>query len=321
MAGRLKTAFLSGTITNNPLAIGGTTLTSAALASLPVVASPDIAVIVLDPAGSAGAPEVVWVTAHAGADTSATIERGKEGTAAREHLSGVAWTHGPTIMDFTGRQGTAIASAATLTLPNTDEDFFEITGSTEITAISARAAGKIIHLYVADNTSSPLVNIPGSRTSESNGGSQTGQTAGVRLKSDVVQSYISLGAGNWTPMFTNIFYNTVETNTNVTIVAANTYYTGETMTLENGLWIIMGEMSLKSTTLADTLTVCIEGTLSEHITAVAQQMVADRYISISVACPLMVTNNAQVVNIRGKHLTGTNGTIGSCSLSAVRISA
>ena len=144
MAGRSKTAFLSGTITDNPLLIGATSINSAALANLPAITSPDVAVLVLDPTGSAGAPEVIWVTAHTGSATSATISRAKEGSTARQHANGIAWVHGPTIMDFAGRKGTDIASAGTITLPNTDEDYFHITGTTGITAISERGAGRRI---------------------------------------------------------------------------------------------------------------------------------------------------------------------------------
>ena len=96
---RVKTAFVSGTITNNPLAIGGTTLNSAELSSLAAIAAPDIAVIILDPAGTAGAPEIVWVTEHTALATSATITRACEGTTARQHASGIPWVHGPTIKD------------------------------------------------------------------------------------------------------------------------------------------------------------------------------------------------------------------------------
>lgn len=99
---RSRTAFLSGTITDNPLTNVATTINSAALASLPAIASPDIAVLVLDPTGSAGAPEVVYVTAHTGSATSATISRGQEGSSARQHASGIAWVHGPTLYDFKG---------------------------------------------------------------------------------------------------------------------------------------------------------------------------------------------------------------------------
>lgn len=98
--GRIQTAFVSGTILNNPLAIGDTSLSSAALSSLPAIVAPDIAALVLDPAGSAGAPEVVWVTAHTAAATTATIARGKENSSARQHLVGIPWVHGPTLLDY-----------------------------------------------------------------------------------------------------------------------------------------------------------------------------------------------------------------------------
>ena len=103
---RKRSGFVSGTITNNPLAIGGTTMNSANLAAMPEVASPDIAAIVLDPAGGAGAPEIVWVTAHTAAATSATIARGKEGSTARQHANTTAWVHMPTLYDHLPPIGT-----------------------------------------------------------------------------------------------------------------------------------------------------------------------------------------------------------------------
>lgn len=98
--GRIQTAFVSGTILNNPLAIGDTSLSSAGLSTLSVITSPDIAAVILDPGGVAGAPEVVWVTAHTAAATTATIARGKEGSSARQHLVGTPWVHGPTLLDY-----------------------------------------------------------------------------------------------------------------------------------------------------------------------------------------------------------------------------
>ncbi len=90
---------LSGSITNNPLAIGDTTLSSAALASLPAVAAPDYLAITLDPRGVAGVPEIVWVMAHTAAATSATIWRARENTVARQHLLATQWAHAPTPLD------------------------------------------------------------------------------------------------------------------------------------------------------------------------------------------------------------------------------
>ena len=97
---RQKQPYISGTITNNPLAIGGTSLSSAELANLEAIASPSISVLVLDPLGSAGDPEIVWVTAHTGSATTATISRSQEGSTARQHASGVPWVHAPTTLDF-----------------------------------------------------------------------------------------------------------------------------------------------------------------------------------------------------------------------------
>ncbi len=98
--GRIQTAFVSGTTLNNPLAIGDTSLSSAGLSSLAAVAAPDIAAICLDPAGVNGTPEVIWVTAHTAAATTATIARAKEGSTARAHPVGTTWVHGPTLLDY-----------------------------------------------------------------------------------------------------------------------------------------------------------------------------------------------------------------------------
>lgn len=77
---------LSADITNT-----ATSFSSAGLANLQVVASPDTMWIVLDPEASAGAPEIVQVTVHTSSATSATIVRGQQGTTARAHLTGVVW--------------------------------------------------------------------------------------------------------------------------------------------------------------------------------------------------------------------------------------
>jgi hypothetical protein len=97
---RIRTNNVFGTTTNNPLLVGGTTLNSAGLANLGVVAGSDTAIITLDPNRVSGAPEIVIVTAHTAAATSATITRGAEGTAAREHPLGTFWAHAPTVVDW-----------------------------------------------------------------------------------------------------------------------------------------------------------------------------------------------------------------------------
>ncbi len=81
-------------------------LSSPEFADLPVVASPDYLALILDPERAAGAPEVVYVTAHTSAATSVTVTRGREQThgapAGRSHASGVTWHHGPTPGEFIG---------------------------------------------------------------------------------------------------------------------------------------------------------------------------------------------------------------------------
>ncbi|HET7110287.1 MAG TPA: hypothetical protein VFI41_05410 [Gemmatimonadales bacterium] len=93
---RLRRNFTSGAITDNPLTAGATTINSTGFASLPVVASPDIIAIVLDPLGTAGIPEVAYVTAHAaGTPNVVTVLRGQEqalgGSAGRIHAQGIPW--------------------------------------------------------------------------------------------------------------------------------------------------------------------------------------------------------------------------------------
>ena len=70
------------------------------MADFPAVAAGQIAAVVLDSTGSAGAPEVVWITAHTAAASSATIVRAQEGSTARAHSAGVTCIQGPTKFDF-----------------------------------------------------------------------------------------------------------------------------------------------------------------------------------------------------------------------------
>lgn len=92
--------FSSGTITDNPLLIGGTTINSANFASVPTVATPNTMWLVLDPTGSAGAPEIVQVTAHTASATSMTVVRAQQSTTARQHLTGTSWVIAVTKADL-----------------------------------------------------------------------------------------------------------------------------------------------------------------------------------------------------------------------------
>lgn len=97
---RIRTNFVYGTVNNNPLAVDGTTLSSGGLADLAVVSSPDVSVIVIDPEETGGVPEIVYVTAHSSAATTATISRAQDGTTARVHSQGVPWVHGTAKSDW-----------------------------------------------------------------------------------------------------------------------------------------------------------------------------------------------------------------------------
>lgn len=96
---RLRDNNAFGTITDSPLAAGAVTLNSAGLANVSAVSGNHVA-LVLDPLRSAGAPEIVIVTAHTGAATSATITRGAYGTVARSHAAGVLWVLAATADDL-----------------------------------------------------------------------------------------------------------------------------------------------------------------------------------------------------------------------------
>lgn len=95
---RIRTDNVFGTLTDNPLTNVATTMNSAGLANLAAVSSAH-ALAIIDPLRSAGAPEMVIVTAHTASATSATITRGAYGTTARQHAQGVLWVHAPSIED------------------------------------------------------------------------------------------------------------------------------------------------------------------------------------------------------------------------------
>lgn len=97
---RLRANFEVGTITNNPLASGATTINSTSFSTLPVVSSPDLMAITLDPEGVNGIPEIVHIIDHASAATSVTVVRGQEATVAREHPADTEWVNALTAEDI-----------------------------------------------------------------------------------------------------------------------------------------------------------------------------------------------------------------------------
>lgn len=95
-----KAGFASGTLSAAITTTGQTSLDSAAFANLPAISGGNICKIIMDADGSAGAPEIMYITAHTAAATTVTVSRGDEGTTARTHLNGTDWSHGPTLLDF-----------------------------------------------------------------------------------------------------------------------------------------------------------------------------------------------------------------------------
>jgi hypothetical protein len=100
---RVRGAFTSGTL-SGALTNVATSMSSAGLANLPVVGATQHAVIAIE-------NEIVYVTAHTGGATTATILRGQEGTTAAPHNSAVAWYHGPVVSDFDSVLGYAQVTA------------------------------------------------------------------------------------------------------------------------------------------------------------------------------------------------------------------
>lgn len=97
---RTRTNFVGGLVEDAPLLVGATALTSASLANLLVVDATNHTALIIDPDGNEGNAEIVWVTAHAASATTATILRGQEGTAARQHGQDTPWVHTATARDF-----------------------------------------------------------------------------------------------------------------------------------------------------------------------------------------------------------------------------
>jgi hypothetical protein len=91
--------FVSGALTADP-GIGGTSISASALTALVTVAAPDTMWVVLDPSGVNGAPEIVLLTAHAAAASTATVTRAQQGTTARAHPVGTVFHLAPTKSDL-----------------------------------------------------------------------------------------------------------------------------------------------------------------------------------------------------------------------------
>ncbi len=110
---RLRNNNISGTITDNPLAIGATTINSAGFVDLPVVDATNHLILILDPLEVGGTAEIVKVTAHTAAATSVTVQRGQDGSVARSMVFNTTWFHGPVASDYNYTQRTALSTQRT----------------------------------------------------------------------------------------------------------------------------------------------------------------------------------------------------------------
>jgi hypothetical protein len=101
---RIYQNFIGGRL-DTLLASGGGTMSSPGLVSLSVVDTTNHMMITLDPDGVFGPPELVMVTAHTSVTATASIDRGEEGTTARDHPAGTSWNHGIVASDILTLRG------------------------------------------------------------------------------------------------------------------------------------------------------------------------------------------------------------------------
>lgn len=135
---RLRSNNISGTITDNPLAIGATTINSAGFVDLPVVDATNHLMLILDPLEVGGTAEIVKVTAHTAASTSVTVQRGQDGSVARSMVFGTTWFHGPVASDYNFTDVAALSTNRPAS-PFLGQMIYE----TDTDSISMRSAGPV----------------------------------------------------------------------------------------------------------------------------------------------------------------------------------
>lgn len=98
---RKRQNFQHGTLSAD-LTAAAITINSAEFADMDSVDATEHAILVLDPKGINGDPEIVRVIAHTAATTVVTADRGKEGSTNRAHPQGTTWIWAPTFYDYVG---------------------------------------------------------------------------------------------------------------------------------------------------------------------------------------------------------------------------
>lgn len=119
---RLRSNNIAGSITDNPLTSGATTINSPGFVDLPTVDTTNHLLLILDPLEANGAAEIVRVTTHTAAASVVTVVRGAENTTPRQHPLGTTWFHGPVVSDFEPFLATSGARPA---IPFTGESIYE----------------------------------------------------------------------------------------------------------------------------------------------------------------------------------------------------
>jgi hypothetical protein len=146
---RVRQGFLSGLIDDNPLSNSATTLNSTELAGLEAIDSTEHAVLVLDPTGAGNGPEVVYITAHTGSATSATIARGREGTSGVQHASTITWVHVATVHDYNQTLTTAPSGTG---LPYEGQLWTDVTNDRLMSGDASNASQRIAHYSSSGRT-------------------------------------------------------------------------------------------------------------------------------------------------------------------------
>ena len=136
--------FLSGNLGSTLAAGASGAVTDSSFAGLPAVTGSDTLKLVLDPDGTAGDPEIITITAHTAASTTATISRASEGTTAREHLSSTKWVNAVTTADFNrmGFDGSLEGNADTATALAATKNF-SLTGDVTAAAVAFDGSGNV----------------------------------------------------------------------------------------------------------------------------------------------------------------------------------
>lgn len=110
---RLRYNNIFGTSAANPITFssGGTTTGSwVSSPGFPTIASPNYVAIVVEP--NTANEEIVYLTAYTSGGTSGTFTRAQEGTSGITHTA-TAWSHSPTVFDFTPLWGGVLTTAHT----------------------------------------------------------------------------------------------------------------------------------------------------------------------------------------------------------------